>query len=71
MNLTVSVIRQSPFAPRAGVAKCAGQGCEERDNCLRFRRHIAPLQAWASFDIERQRLGGECPNFDKVPVRKP
>ena len=45
-------------------ASCAGQGCPERDGCLRFeeRRPIGNIKglvlvAWASFDIERQARG--------------
>lgn len=38
--------------------QCTGQGCPERDECLRFLLSYNPYKTqWASFDIERQLLG--------------
>ena len=48
---------------------CAGQGCEVRDECKRYRLRLAsqvrseePVFDWASFDLERV-LFGDCPSF--------
>lgn len=52
---------------------CAGQGCEEREGCRRYRMRL-PEQGqkavqferlryqWASFDVERA-VFGDCPQF--------
>ena len=46
-------------------ANCAGQGCPEREGCLRYLRPSAQLgQAWASFDLERQ-IKDSCPAMDE------
>ena len=51
--------------------QCAGQQCDEREKCLRYRnRGRAP---WASFDIERKHFGDRlCVNrvwiVRKVPT---
>lgn len=49
-------------------ANCAGQGCPERMQCRRFRVRIGErwqetTGQWASFDLARKAVGGECPNF--------
>lgn len=62
-------MRRSPLAPRAGLALCPGQNCAQREDCLRYRRHAAPNQVWASWDIERQQKGGDCPAFDRIPKK--
>lgn len=46
---------RSKFAPNAREVSCTGQGCEQRKQCLNYRRHAAARgQRWASFDIERR-----------------
>lgn len=56
---------------------CAGQGCPDRDGCRRYRLRLpevvagprpqVPIFAWASWDIERDRVG-ECES--KVKFRE-
>ena len=60
---------KSPLAPKADLAKCAGQGCKDREECVRYRRHMAPNQVWASWDIERQAREGDCPAFERIAKR--
>ncbi len=54
--------------PKHHIVNCAGQVCPERGECLRYLRHAqwprkdyetgkTIVQAWASYDIERQRCG--------------
>lgn len=63
----VAITRErSPLAPDRSAPSCAGQGCEERERCVKYRRYTAFLQCWASFDIERLRFGGECPSFERL-----
>lgn len=44
---------------------CAGQSCEKRNECRRYRIRLPRAGAepkifdWASFDVEQERLG-EC-----------
>lgn len=51
--------------PKHYIANCSGQRCPERAECLRYMRSAQfprrdyktgemQLQAWASYDIERQ-----------------
>lgn len=49
---------------------CAGQGCNERRNCLRYRMRYASA-TWASYDLEHQARDEEfCPAKEYVsPVR--
>lgn len=48
---------------------CAGQGCQDRDRCLRYLRPAAELaQKWFSADIERKMKGGPCPAIEE-PTR--
>lgn len=67
--------RKSRLSPDAHELSCAGQGCPNAVNCVRYRRYPAPVaQKWASFDIERmQDKRGECPAFEQVinPREKP
>jgi hypothetical protein len=54
-----------------GRMNCAGQSCPERKFCRRYQVFIPtrgydrehPHGAWGSFDIERQKLAGECRAF--------
>jgi hypothetical protein len=58
---------RSKFSPDRDLVSCAGQGCNDRLRCLRYRRHAAWVdQKWASFDLERQAIEGPCPGFDRV-----
>lgn len=51
---------------------CAGQGCPERKSCRRYTTRVPTKKVlvgeqevqvlhWASLDIERTLLGGDCP----------
>ena len=52
---------RSKFSPDRDALSCAGQGCSERDKCLKYKRHAAWIgQRWASFDIERKAHGDTC-----------
>ena len=52
-------------------ANCAGQGCEDREGCRRFRvRIVGPsgewerqFGQWISADLERAEMPGSCPYF--------
>lgn len=54
-----------------GRMNCAGQGCRDREGCRRYRVMIHargadrehPHGAWGSFDVEKRRMGGDCPAF--------
>ena len=47
--------------PRPGTFNCTGQGCDEREECLRWVRPPSTFgQKWASFDLERRRFPGPC-----------
>jgi len=54
-----------------GRLNCAGQFCDEREECRRYRIRLAKPESepkvfeWASFDLERLLIVGECPVFVK------
>lgn len=64
--------KRARFAPDREQLSCTGQWCAEREKCMKYRRHAAwpsreyGAQEWASFDIERLALGGDCPAFDPI-----
>lgn len=57
---------------RLNSLNCAGQGCQERDQCRRYRVRVNspactkehPFGEWGSFDVERSRFG-DCRQFVK------
>lgn len=54
---------QKRLPPAAPLKLCAGQQCQERDSCARFRIRGGYMR-YASFDIERIRLNDtDCPHF--------
>lgn len=61
-------LKRSKFSPVVDFVKCAGQGCKDRTECLRYRRHPAYKgQRWASFDIERREIDPKfCPAFEPI-----
>lgn len=56
-------------------ANCAGRECGERDYCRRYRVRIGEVWeqstgVWASYDVERLALGGDCASFKRwIPER--
>lgn len=50
-------LKRAPTA-QSSFVQCAGQSCAAREGCLRY--HKRGGTAWASFDIEQERLG-DCP----------
>lgn len=53
-----------PVISRGPLLNCAGQWCEERMRCRRYRTRTMTngTLGWASFDVERVRFG-DCPSF--------
>ena len=55
-------------------ANCAGQACEDRERCRRYRVRVDEswhrgTGRWASFDLERLERGGECQSFKRFIER--
>lgn len=51
----------------SAFVQCAGQGCSDRSGCLRYAKRGG--HEWASWDIERDILGGDCPAI--IELRRP
>ena len=46
------------------IVQCAGSDCADRDDCRRYDERVSALSArWASYDVERQHFGGDCPQL--------
>lgn len=67
---------KTPFSPDREAANCPGWSCKDRRSCLNYRRHAAfpikgePAQRWVSWDVERAKIGGDCPAYERIPLRK-
>ena len=66
--------RAEAVSAELAKANCAGQACEDRERCRRYRVRVdagwhSGTGRWASFDIERLARGGECPSFKRFIER--
>lgn len=48
---------------------CAGQGCEQRKTCMRWRIRVASA-TWESRDIERRHFEGPCPVYVQIEFNR-